>query len=213
MTSEQVAELKAKYPGRRLLRLASKAGEVVALSPNWAEAAELKEMVDDKARAGAAMEWLVRKCIVAPARAEVDALLARKPLLVEGWYKSLRDEAGAAEKVEASDVPETDVAALAALHPQHGLHGRTMLTLSSVSAPRVTAKVPSQVEMREFRRRNQGGEREAVIAEWLARTCIVEPDADGLNAILDRKPLLIEKWFVELVNAGGAAEKVEVGEL
>lgn len=199
---EMVAELKARFAGRRLLRLTSKAGEVVAFSPNMAEVDELRVMLDDKAKAGAAMEWLIRKCVVYPERTEVDALLARKPLLVEGWYKKLRDEAGAAENVEA-----TPGAGFEAQYP-----GREVVVLTSAAA-RVTAKVPSPVEMREFRRRNHAGEREVVIADWLTRSCVVEPDAAGLNAILDRKPLLTEKWFVALVNAGGAAEEIAVGEL
>jgi hypothetical protein len=212
MTNEQVAELKAKYPGRRLLKLSSDAATVAALSPNWDEVSELKEMLNAPARAGASMEWLIRKCVVHPPESELNALLARKPLLVEGWYKQLRNEAGYSEEVAVDAVPECDVAAFASLYPQQVLYGRSLVKLGS-PAGRVVAKVPSPLEMREFRRRNHAGESETALAEWLARSCVVEPDSNGLNAILDRKPLLVEKWFAALVNAGGAAEKIVVGEL
>jgi len=209
MNQEQVASLKAKYSGRRLVRLTSAAADVVALSPNYAEVAELKAIIDDKARAGTGMEWLVRKCVVADARkcvpldaGALDELLSRKPVLVECWFKHLRDAAGAAEVV--------------AVHPAAGFEadypGREVVTLASASAS-VKAKVPGMTEMRELRRRNQADEREVVIAEWLTRSCVVEPDTAGVNAILDRKPLLLEKWFQALLNAGGASEQVEVGEL
>lgn len=202
MTHELVAGLKAQYSGRRLLKLTSGAAEVVALSPNLAEMAKHKAMLDDKAQAGAAMESLVRACIVFPDRAGLDALLADRPLLVETWFRVLRKEAGFEEKVDVSPAFGFE-----AKYP-----GRRVVALTTPLAS-VKAKVPSPTEMREFRRRDHAGESGMGLADWLARTCIVEPDGAGLNVILDRQPLLIEKWFLALIGEGGADEKVSVGEL
>lgn len=203
MTPEQVSELKARYSGRRLLKLSSGAVQVVALSPNLAEFSEHQALIDDKATAGRAMEWLVRKCVIFPPEAELNALLAEKPLLIETWFKLLRKEAGSEAKVEVKSANGFE-----ALYP-----GRRVVELVGAIAS-VKAKVPGTVEMREFRRRDHaGGDGPRANIDWLTRTCVVEPDGAGVNAILDRQPLLIEKWFQALIGEGGADEKATVGEL
>ncbi len=100
MTDEQIAELKSANPGRELVSLSSQAAEVVAKVPSLAEMGELRNRVGDKAKSGGAMEWLVRSCIVYPAREQLNELLARKPVLIEKWYQKLEAEAGASEEVE-----------------------------------------------------------------------------------------------------------------
>lgn len=201
---EQVLALKAKHPGRVLLLLSSKSGTVVALSPNPEEIAEMQALASDVATAGTAMEQLVRRCVIYPDAGERDAMLARRPLLVEQWCKQLRAAAGDSEVVVPTPAAAAD---LQALHP-----GRELVRFSS-KAGAVVVKVPNMVEMREWRRRLHDPALRGESDEWLVRSCVVSPAREELNDFLRKKPLLLGKWFRALMEAGGAAEEVEVGEL
>jgi hypothetical protein len=103
LTEQQIAKLKDENPGRELVLLSSRSGaEIVARIPGLVEMAELRNRIGDKVKSGGAMEWLVRSCVVHPPREELNALLARKPVLIEKMYQKLEAEAGGAEELEIS---------------------------------------------------------------------------------------------------------------
>lgn len=210
---EVVAELKAKYEGRDLLLLRSQSVTAVAVVPDFAQAREYEAIRTDKARIHTRHEWVARNCVVFPPKDELDALLHHKPALCEAWMPSILDAAGFSDVVKVSpDVPSEHVTAY---------QGRTLVRLDSFDKAgegakqtgSVVAKVPNLPEMREVRRRLHGPTSHEV-PDWLSRSCIVSPSTpEEINAMLHRRPFLIECWFNALCNEAGGSEKVEVGKL
>jgi hypothetical protein len=101
LTETQIAQLKTDNAGRELVTLSSKSGiEIVAKVPGLVEMAELRNKLNDKAKSGGAMEWLVRSCVVFPSREQLNEILQRKPVLIEKMYQKLEAEAGGAEELE-----------------------------------------------------------------------------------------------------------------
>jgi hypothetical protein len=211
LTEAKVLELRAKYAGRTLLTLRSAVGTAVALAPNLQQAIQYESVRDDAANAHNAHETLVRGCIVHPPKDELDALLLRRPALVEAWLKPLKRAAGADDKLVS--VPYTPPDAEAKWP------GRELVQITSTSpagevSAVVAARVPNLGEMREFRRRVRDHKLSAEAESWLVRSCLIEPATAGeLNILLDRVPLLLPRWSTELCNLAGGAEEVEVGKL
>jgi hypothetical protein len=86
---------------------------------------------------------------------------------------------------------------------------RRFVVLSSKSAEAVF-RVPSMKEMGPFRIKAQDKDQRGAATEWLVRTCCAHPAGLELSAILNAKPMLLEKWAEKLVAEAGADEEVEV---
>lgn len=101
---------------------------------------------------------------------------------------------------------------LEALKQQHP--GRHLIRLKSKSAE-VIAKVPTSAEIGPLREKLHDPKLIGSSTEWFVRACIVHPPPNSpeLNAILEPKPLLIEKWSKALQAAAGGDEEVEVENL
>lgn len=199
-----ISDLKAQNPGRQLLQFSTRSGAVILRVPNLEQAAQLERDLKDRSTAGLASENLLRACIVHPAKKKLDELLAHKPVLIDVWYRQLRKEMGEDDKVEVSEV---DDANLAAANP-----GRELKRLKTPTASLVV-RVPSLSETREVRARGKDPARKDSAAEWLTRSSILLPDRDGLNAILDARPLLLDNLFEAVMNLAGADEELTVGKL
>lgn len=199
-----ISDLKAQNPGRQLLQFSTRSGAVILRVPNLEQAAQLERDLKDKATAGLASENLLRASIVHPAKDKLDELLASKPVLIDVWYRQLRKEMGEDDRVEVSEV---DDANLLAAHP-----GRELKRLKTPTA-NLVVRVPNLSETREVRARGKDPARKDGAAEWLTRSSILLPDRDGLNAILDARPLLLDNLFEAVMNLAGADEDITVGKL
>lgn len=101
MTDQQVTELKEKNPGRDIVQLSSKSGEVAFKVPNAVEIDAFRQrLAGNRANAAEANKALVATCCVYPSKEELRALLDRKPFLLEKWAEALMDAAGADEEIE-----------------------------------------------------------------------------------------------------------------
>lgn len=200
-----VADLKSRNPGRHILQFATRSGVVLLRAPNREQAVALERELKDKSTAGLASENLLRACILFPEKPQLDELLMRKPVLIDIWYRQLRKEMGEDDKVEVLEVEDEHL---------KFTHAGRELKLLKTPAGELVVRVPNLSEMREVRARGKdparkGGAADAV--EWVTRSCIISPDRDGLNALLDSRPLLLDNLFEVLMNLAGADEELAVG--
>jgi hypothetical protein len=80
---------------------------------------------------------------------------------------------------------------------------------SSVSGEAVF-RLPNSAEASAFRKRTfdkDAGTR-ADALENLVRTCLVFPDVETFNALINKRPFLVDTWGDKLVDAAGAEEQV-----
>lgn len=104
-------------------------------------------------------------------------------------------------------------AKIAEIKAQPANAGRELLLLTSKSAE-VVFRVPGGVEMDAYRARHAGDRSKTTEANRsLLGTCLAFPDTATLQEILDRRPLLLEKWSDKLLDAGGGEEEVEAKKL
>jgi len=68
-------------------------------------------------------------------------------------------------------------------------------------------------EMDAYRARQNNPQQRPKAMESMVRTCLIFPDRDAFQAVVEQKPLLIEKWADKLADAAGADEEVEVKNL
>lgn len=213
--ADVVADLKARFPERPLITLTAHGHTVVATVPNLAQQEQYEAQVLDKARCGTAMEDLLRACIVYPAREELAAMLDRQPGLVESWYKPLRIQAGGEDRIAFEDPPEEAATKCKAMYPDR--EAVVMVNsgggFGASTTVKVLALVPGLAEMREFRRRLKNTDLRGGAPDWLTRSCILDPQVEGLNKLLDARPLLMDVWFKALMERAGTTEEVEVGKL
>ena len=88
--------------------------------------------------------------------------------------------------------------------------GRELVAYESKSGL-VIFKVPNGVEIDAWRARHAGERRNFPEAnKSLVATCRVYPDAAAMQALLNLRPMLLEKWADKLTDAAGADEVVEV---
>lgn len=88
--------------------------------------------------------------------------------------------------------------------------GRELVVYTS-KAGEVVFKVPNGVEFDAYRTRH--GNDKAKFAEagkGLLATCRVWPEPKEFIALLDRRPMLLEKWVDKLTDAAGGDEEIEV---
>lgn len=98
MTETDIQKLKAEHGALHQLDHAGEA--VIVKSPNRATWKRFRSQAQDEAKRLIAMEELVRACVVHPERGELEAMLDRKPGLVESFGKVLAELAGAGTDVE-----------------------------------------------------------------------------------------------------------------
>lgn len=79
----------------------------------------------------------------------------------------------------------------------------------------VVAKQPPEAEWRRLVEASSvdKGAGRARAMETFTRSCIVWPDADGLDAILADRPALLERWGDTLTDLAGASEKITAKKL
>jgi hypothetical protein len=99
ITEEQIEALKAEHPGDELHLLANEehGAEVVVKVPNDGEWKRYRTTGTDPAQRPFALRSLLLACIVYPAPAEVSAMLARRPGLVETFGAELLEIAGVSQ--------------------------------------------------------------------------------------------------------------------
>jgi hypothetical protein len=91
---------KQNNPDVELLQLSSASGDVVLRVPAAAEVAVFRKRIMDKETRSSAIENLVRTCLVFPAREAFNALVQKRPFLIEKYGEKLTDAAGDSEEVE-----------------------------------------------------------------------------------------------------------------
>lgn len=105
MTDEQVAELKKKHPGAKLVLLTHpQGGEVVVRSPSAFDYQKWKDRKADDAQRVNAGTLLFHDCAVWPEGPELAALTQRLPALPDRLAGELLEIAGAAERVEKKEL-------------------------------------------------------------------------------------------------------------
>ncbi len=77
----------------------------------------------------------------------------------------------------------------------------------------VIVRPPTRAEYRRFRALAMDEKKRADAVERLARDCVLWPDADGLDELLERRPALTEVVGGELLKLAGFAEEVEIKKL
>lgn len=87
------------------------------------------------------------------------------------------------------------------------------LLLIESSMGEIIAKIPGSFEMNAFRTRIFDEKRRSGATEALVRSCVLYPERDELNHLVQKRPLLIEKIASELDKAGGGQEEIEVKKL
>lgn len=92
MTPEKIEELKAKYGELHVLE--HQGNEVIVTAPNRPTWKRFRSQILDDRKHDIALEELVRACVVYPDRATFDALLDKKPGLVETFGKAVTELAG-----------------------------------------------------------------------------------------------------------------------
>jgi hypothetical protein len=95
---EKLEELRAKH--RELFQFTQGDVTVVATPPNRHLWKRFRTQMMDDRRQSDAMENLVRDCVLYPDRAAFEAILERRPGLVEAFGKQLQELAGAGGEVE-----------------------------------------------------------------------------------------------------------------
>lgn len=98
MTEDEIKKLKAEHGD--LTQLDHAGESVIVKSPNRATWKRFRAQAQDEGKRIIAMEELVRACVVHPDRAGLEAMLDRKPGLVETFGKELAELAGASDKAE-----------------------------------------------------------------------------------------------------------------
>jgi hypothetical protein len=88
--------------------------------------------------------------------------------------------------------------------------GRELVVYRSVAGEAVF-KIPNGAEFDAYRTRH-GNDRAkfAEAGKSLLATCRVFPSAADFIALLDRRPMLLEKWVDKLTDAAGGDEVIEV---
>lgn len=98
MTQTEIDKLKAEHGELHEL---SHAGEtVIVKAPNRPTWKRFRAQAQDEGKRLIAMEELLRACVVHPERSSLEAMLDRKPGLVEAFGKVLAELAGAGTDVE-----------------------------------------------------------------------------------------------------------------
>lgn len=87
------------------------------------------------------------------------------------------------------------------------------LLLIESSMGDVIAKIPTANEMNAFRSKIFDEKRRANATESLVRSCVLYPDREELNVLIQKRPLIIEKVAAELDKAGGGQEELTVKKL
>lgn len=95
-----VAAARASKPELDLRLYSSESGEVVLRVPGHAELSVMRKRSGDPTQRAAALENLVRTCLVYPSREKFNAIVDQRPMLTDKWAEKLVDAAGAAEVVE-----------------------------------------------------------------------------------------------------------------
>jgi hypothetical protein len=95
-SEEQVSELKTKHGGGLHL-IEHEEHAVVVKMPSVGEAKRFRAATADDAKKPAALEVLLRACVVWPDTSGLDAMMAEKPFLVETFGGGLLELAGAAK--------------------------------------------------------------------------------------------------------------------
>jgi hypothetical protein len=101
---DTIEKLRAEHgPGKlHLLPDPSDEGEEIIVRPcTRPEWQRFQNGISDAARAGKALEQLIRDCLVHPSRADLDAMFDRRPGLADTWGKALAEISGASRRVEA----------------------------------------------------------------------------------------------------------------
>lgn len=95
------------------------------------------------------------------------------------------------------------------LKAQHGdeLHQLTAAGLIFIARP------PTRADYLRFTEMAADAKKRARAVEMLTRACIVYPEPDDFDALLERKPGLATSLGGELVELAGAVEEVEVKKL
>jgi len=95
-----VPELKKKY-GDDIHLITADGDQVIARVPSGEEYQRFLDMAADDRKKTHALDSLSRSCILFPAAAELDQLLAKRPGLTTSFGAKLTELAGAVEDVEA----------------------------------------------------------------------------------------------------------------
>lgn len=103
---------------------------------------------------------------------------------------------------------ETQIEKLKAAHP-----GCKLIELTAPSGEKIIVRSPSSADWKKFRADQSDDRKKLYAADGLLRRCCVHPDAQGLDAMLELKPGLVETYGVELVELAGMAEGAEKKEL
>lgn len=85
--------------------------------------------------------------------------------------------------------------------------------LVEVGEAGVIVRPPTRAEYRRFRALAIDEKKRADAVERLVRDCVLWPDADGLDELLERRPALTEVIGGELLKLAGFAEEVEIKKL
>lgn len=75
------------------------------------------------------------------------------------------------------------------------------------------AVVPQKAEMDLYRDLMFNDKTQARAAERLVRACIAHPGLEEVGEMLNKKPMLAEKWAKKLIAEAGDAEEVEAKKL
>jgi|SRR5688572_1121941 len=98
-SAEQVAKWKQEHG--ELIQLEASAGEVAVFkAPRGAVWARFRVQAGDDKKRTVSVENLVRGCLVYPPEAEFDALVERRPGLIESFGVALVEHAGLTDRVE-----------------------------------------------------------------------------------------------------------------